>query len=191
MTEHKKHLVIKPLIWGISGTILLFGIYFITLTALNSAAHAWQQFILFWPWMSILIIGFGFQVGMFAYLKGYKKIQLATGTSTTTVVATGSVSTGSMVACCLHHASDILPIIGLSAASVFLSKYQTFFLAIGAVSNAVGTTFMLYIIQKHNLYLAGGILERIQSWNMKKIMYITLFAGIIGLTVLLIYTLQR
>jgi len=171
---------IKPLLWGSLGSFLLFGTYFIILTWANSFQHAIQQFILFWPWMSALILGFGFQVGMFSYLHLYKK-SFKTAAGTTTVAATGGVSAGSMIACCLHHAADVLPILGLSAAAVFLSKYQSFFLGLGVVSNLVGITFMLYTMQKHHLFFQGGILEKIMRLNMKKIFLATLLIGSITL----------
>ncbi len=188
MEERKKHLVVKPLIWGFVGSLSLFGVYFLILTILNSVVHAWQQYKIFWLWMSTLILGFGVQVGMFAYLRGYKKVQLFSGASTSTVIATGGVSTGSMVACCLHHATDVLPILGLSAATIFLSKYQTFFLGIGVISNLVGITFMLSTIQKHHLFLQGGFLEKINMFNMKKAMYLTIIGGTFFLFLLFFWT---
>ncbi|MBT4539359.1 hypothetical protein HOI26_04000 [Candidatus Woesearchaeota archaeon] len=181
---------IKPLLFGALGSLILFSIYLGILTWANSIEHAWQQFVLLWPWMSALIIGFGVQVSMFTYMHQYKKSVLS-ATGTTTVVATGGVSAGSMVACCLHHVVDVLPIIGLSAAAVFLSKYQSFFLELGIVSNLIGITFMLYTMQKHNLFFKGGFLEKLMKFNLKKLFIITLLVGIFVLLIQLGVILWR
>jgi len=175
------HLLVKPILVGFFGSVSLFGLYFLILSLANSVVHAWQQFILLWPWMSVLIIGFGLQVGMFIYLHQYKKsVQNVTGT-TTAVAATGGVSAGSMVACCLHHVADVLPILGLSAAAVFLSRYQSFFLGFGIVSNLVGITFILHTMQKHHLFFPGGLLEKLMKLNMTKMFVITLLLGSLSL----------
>lgn len=124
---------VKPVIAGAAASIAMFLVYFSILSILQSPAHAIEQFAGLWYWMVPLIIGFGIQVGLFTKLRK----------SGECVAATGGVSVTSMAACCAHHVADILPFLGLSAAALFLSKYQTFFLAVGVASNLTGTTFML------------------------------------------------
>jgi hypothetical protein len=68
------------------------------------------------------------------------------------MAAAGGISTTSMVACCAHHVTDILPILGVSAAVVFLNQFQDLFLTVGVLSNLIGISLMLRIIQKHSLY---------------------------------------
>ena len=65
--------------------------------------------------------------------------KLTTGTST---VASGMA----MVACCAHHAVELFPILGLSAAALFLSDYQEQFLIFGVVANLMGILMMLWFI---------------------------------------------
>ena len=103
-----------------------------------------------------------------------------------TVVTTGSISTGSMIACCLHHVVDVLPILGLSAIAFFLSQYQSLFLALGVVANLIGITFMFFTIQKHHLFIQGGLLSKLMRWDMKRLMFMTIGFGAIGLTILFI-----
>lgn len=43
-----------------------------------------------------------------------------------------------MVACCAHHAADIAPLLGASAAAVFLTTYRVPIMLIGIAVNAVG-----------------------------------------------------
>ena len=84
-----------------------------------------------------------------------------------------------MVACCMHHITDILPILGVSAASLFFIKYQSFFLAIGVASNLVGITVMLRLIQKQELYEADhGILGRLLKFDMNRVFIINTLLGI-------------
>ena len=122
--------------------------YFLLLFAITGDLnHPFSQFILLQPWMSLLIIGFGIQFGLFRLLrKGYhfslhkrNDAVVVTGTST-------AVSGMAMVACCAHHAVDLLPILGLSAAALFLSEYQEQLLIFGVLTNLVGIGMMLWFI---------------------------------------------
>lgn len=130
------------------GLVGLSTFYYLLLFAITGdPGHPFSQFTLLQPWMSFLILGFGVQFGLFWLLrKGYHfsmhekhDAQLATGTST-------GVSAVAMVACCAHHIVDLLPILGLSAAALFLSDYQEQFLIFGVVANVIGIGMMLWFI---------------------------------------------
>lgn len=135
----------KSFIIGLAGGLGLLVLYFAVLTLANSPSHAISQFLQFWYWIMILAAGFGTQVGLYAFIKTRQKV------SGGVLAASGSVSTGSMVACCLHHLTDVLPLMGLAAVSLFLIKYQLFFLILGVISNFIGITIMLEIIYKNKL----------------------------------------
>ncbi len=149
----------RPIIVGVSGSIGLLIIYFGILVWVNSFSHALEQFLQMWYWILILVTGFGIQLGLYSYVR-FNIGQKASG-ATAEVVAAGGISTGSMIACCAHHITDVLPIIGLSAAAVVLVKYQLPFILLGIFSNLVGITMMLHIIQKHGLYQKKSILKAI------------------------------
>jgi len=51
-----------------------------------------------------------------------------------------------MAACCAHHLVDLLPILGLSAAALFLSEYQEQLLIFGILANVIGIAMMLWFI---------------------------------------------
>ncbi len=72
-------------------------------------------------------------------LQEKKDSKMAAGTST-------AVSGMAMVACCAHHAVDLLPILGLSAAALFLSEYQEQLLIFGVIANLIGVGMMLWFI---------------------------------------------
>lgn len=166
----KKHLILKPLVFGIATSIILLSIYFSILTFANSFEHFTQEFKRMWYLLIPLVTGFGIQVGLYTYTKGFVKIRNITG-ATTSIAATGTVSTTSMVACCIHHISDVIPIIGISAASLFFTKYQAFFMIVGILSNIIGVTWMLKIIKEHNLYYKKSMIARFMQYDIKKILY--------------------
>lgn len=62
--------------------------------------------------------------------------------------AGGTTSTIAMVACCAHHVTDVLPIIGLTAAASFLAKYRLAFMKFGLSTTVVGIVVMLFILFK-------------------------------------------
>ena len=130
------------------GLLGLSTFYYILLFAITGdPKHPFNQFTLLQPWMSFLIVGFGIQFGLFWLIrKGYHfslrekhDVQLATGTST-------GVTGAAMVACCAHHIVDLLPILGFSAAALFLSEYQEQLLIFGVVANVIGIVMMLWFI---------------------------------------------
>lgn len=170
----------KPIIFGLIGSALLLVIYFSILIVANSFSHAVEQFIEMWYWISILVIGFGIQVGLYSYIRVSMRTNIAGATAE--VAAAGGISTGSMIACCAHHLTDVLPLIGLSAAALFLNKYQVLFFVIGILSNLTGINLMLNIIQKHSLYDKDNkVLSKLLKFNMKKSLYY-----IIGLSIVII-----
>ena len=179
-------LVFLPLVFGVLGATLLQTGYFSVLSLLNSPTYAWQQFVFLAPWLVPLLAGFGLQVGVFFYMRAFAKLAKQGITGTGPVAASAGISSGSMIACCLHHVVDVLPILGLSAVAVFLSEFQSFLLTTGVVSNIIGLSFILYTIKKHNLFVAGGWMSKIVSFNMKAVFYITFIAGVMLLTLLFV-----
>lgn len=146
-----------PLRWGITAGLAMPLLFFGILTFANSPMHAWEQFQQLWYWLLPLAAGFGLQVGLFAHMHlafKYRRVNANAALATS-----GSFSTVSMVACCAHHFTDIVPIIGFTAAAVFLNRYQTAFLTIGLLSNLIGITIMLRHIKRHRLYEPYGILS--------------------------------
>jgi len=178
MTQRK--IVAKSAIFGVVGSIFLLLVYFIILTLLNSVSHAFTQFLELWYLMTPLIIGFGVQIGLYVYIRESFKI-VTTAAATASVSASTGVSTASMVACCAHHLTDVLPLIGLTFLSTLLNKYQTSFILLGVLSNLVGITMMLSVIQKNGLHESwNGLFKTIMNINMKKsLKFVIIFSIII------------
>jgi len=157
----------RPVIFGTLGVGVLLVIFFGIVTLANgSIGSAFQEFKRIWYWIFILASGFGFQLGLFTYLK--QRIAEKTIGATAEVAASGTVTTGSMVACCAHGLVNVLPLVGISAAAAFLATYQTPLILIGVFSNLVGVTIMLGIIQKHNLLPQNAFGHFVAGHNMKK-----------------------
>ncbi|MBI2332111.1 MAG: hypothetical protein HYU84_08140, partial [Chloroflexi bacterium] len=60
----------------------------------------------------------------------------------------GGTSVTAMVACCLHHVTDVLPILGLSAAATYLTRYQRPFMLVSLGLNILGIVVMLIILYR-------------------------------------------
>ena len=111
-------------------------------------AGSWKaaidQFTNLWYFMIPLSIGFGIQVGIYTKVKQFMNITGAKGV----MAGNTTTSTIGMIACCAHHISDILTIIGLSALSTFLVNYQIPILIIGIIANIIGITYLLRLQTK-------------------------------------------
>ncbi len=166
----------KFIIIGVTASLALLAFYFIVLSLANSFSHALFQFSQMGYWILLLAAGFGLQAGLYFFIK--EKIRLKqTKNPTISIAASGGVSAGSMIACCLHHLTDILPLMGLAAAAVFLTQYQLFFIIIGIFSNLIGIVIMLEVIQKNKL--AGEFLEKILVLDMARTKKVTIGLSLI------------
>jgi cation transport ATPase len=183
-TRLRKQLVVLPIIFGGTGMMMISGLFIVFLSILNSFEYAWFQFQFLSQWMVPLTIGFGIQVGMFSYMRRFAHLAKSGKLNGAPIVASAGISTGSMIACCLHHVVDVLPFLGISAVAIFASQFQSFLLAVGIVSNLIGITFIFYTIQKHHLFLSDGYLAKMQWLNMKVGLYLMIFLGLAWLTFL-------
>lgn len=146
-----------PLFVGSAGALFLFAIYFGIVSWAESPRHALDFFVQD-RWLVVpILLGFGVQVGLYSVLK--LGLYLPTSTSihdqhptgkaqAATMGAGGTTSTIAMVACCAHHAADVLPILGLTAAATFLAEYRTAFMVVGLVSNLIGIAVILNSLRK-------------------------------------------
>lgn len=134
--------VLLPLLAGLAGAAFLAGAYLGIVSLAESPVHALD---LFWDdrWFVIpILLGFGTQVGLFTYLKLGLFVPGGVASGATTA-ASGGVSTAAMVACCVHHLSDVLPLVGLAAAATFLAEWRIPFMVAGLATNLLGIAVML------------------------------------------------
>src|SRR3972149_6380999 len=147
---------------GLTGAALLMVLYFAIVSLAEGPEHAVD---LFWEdrWIVIpIILGFGVQASLYTILK--KRLYLpvlSTGASGPLMGAGGTTSTVAMVACCAHHVTAVLPIVGLTAASAFLAEYRTIFMLVGLGTTLTGIAVMLTILLRERsraLQLAPAML---------------------------------
>lgn len=147
MTATKR--ILLPVGAGLAGTFFLAAVYFGIVSWAESPQHAID---LFWQDRRIVIpimIGFGIQAALYSILKLRLFIPTGSaGVSGAMMGAGGTSSTVAMVACCAHHITDVLPILGLTAAATFLSAYRLAFMLIGLGMTAMGIGFMLFILMR-------------------------------------------
>ena len=118
-------------------------------------AQGWDSAVdIFLPnrWYVIPIwISFGVQAALYSILRFRLFIPMTSATHTGAVMGTsGGTSVTAMVACCLHHVTDVLPILGLSAAATFLTRYQRPFMLVGLGMNLIGIIVMLVILYREH-----------------------------------------
>lgn len=136
----------KSAAFGISASFTLLLLYFTVMTlAQASFAEAFQQLQALRLWIIPLVLSFGIQVGLYMYIKDCNIKQSISGKATAINTATSGTA---MIACCAHHITDILPIIGLSVFSTFLARYQAWFFGISIILNGIGIGILIKQLRK-------------------------------------------
>ena len=133
----------RSFLYGTLASVGLLALYGIVMTALGGVNAAVSQFLALWYLMLPLAVGFGIQVGLY-----YKLKQAIRQKSQAALATSGASASISMLACCAHHATDVLPFLGLSAATVLLVQYQVPILAASLAINAVGIIVMAGHVRK-------------------------------------------
>lgn len=134
---------------GMAGSLSMAGLYFGLVTLAESAQHAWVQFQQQAIYMVPILVGFGLQVALFTGLRWRLLLpQAEAGASGAATGAAGGTSAGAMVACCAHHIPELLPVVGLTAATSFLAQYQQLFLGLGLLTTLAGNLYMLNLVRR-------------------------------------------
>lgn len=137
------------------GASFIAGIYFGIITWAQGWDYAASQFSLNRWYVIPIWVAFGVQAALYAILR-FRLFVPTTSTSHTGALmgTSGGTSVTAMVACCLHHVTDVLPILGVSAAATFLTRYQRPFMVVGLATEIVGILVMLTILyrERKNLH---------------------------------------
>ncbi|MEK6830380.1 MAG: hypothetical protein AABY15_09775 [Nanoarchaeota archaeon] len=139
----------NSVLYGILAGLGLLVFYLTVVSFFQGVDFAFLNLRSLWYLIFPLAIGFGTQIGLYTSIKH-------TASMTGTVAGTGSVSAGSMVACCSHFLLNLIPIVGFSGVAVFLSAYQKEFLGIGILSNIIGIGILLKHKRKMKYALGGS-----------------------------------
>lgn len=120
---------------GFIGAAALLLVYLGIITIAQGVDHAIEQLTTDAVFVGLIALGFGTQVALFVELRAVDRHHRAS--AAVTAAGTGT-SAAAMLACCAHHLVDLLPLVGLSAAAVFLNAYKAPLLLIGIAMNVVG-----------------------------------------------------
>lgn len=147
--KHRKNRRSNAILYGMLAGIGLVIFYISVISIFQGIAFAFFSLRSLWYFIIPLAGGFGTQVGLFTSIRHSAGVNA-------TVAGTGTLSAGSMVACCSHFLLNVVPIIGLSGLAVFLAQYQSEILIIGILSNVLGIIVMVNHRRKMNNVLKGG-----------------------------------
>lgn len=147
----------RPALFSLLGMAGLMALYLILVSLAEGWSHA-VELLFEDAWLvGPIMAGFGVQVGLYTYLKtGLHAAAHGTGALTG---AGGGTSTAAMVACCAHHITDVLPLLGLSAAATFLAEYRIPFMLVGLATNLIGIGVMSFLIIRQRRCLAECTLK--------------------------------
>ncbi len=149
-----------PLTAFILASAFIASFYIGILTWAQGWDYASSQFVRDRWYVIPIIIGFGVQAALYTILRFRLFIPISsTGHVGSMMGASGGTSTTAMVACCIHHVTDVLPILGLSAAASFLTRYQRPFMLVGLAMNLVGIGVMLVVLYRERQRLQPVLLE--------------------------------
>ena len=147
---------LRPAVVGLIASLALL-LFYLGLVSLIS--RSWSHALALLAedrWFVLPItLGFGIQAGLFTYLRS---LHGATGMPAAVTGSSAGTSTAAMIACCAHHVTDVLPLVGLSGAAIFLAQYKVPFMAVGLLSNAAGIGVLLTMIwrAKKRITSEGG-----------------------------------
>lgn len=138
-----------PAAAGVGGALALMGIYLGLVSWAESPAHAVEQLRADALYVIPILLGFGLQVALYTILRWRLFLPTAqTGASGALAGAGGGTSAAAMVACCAHHVTDVLPLVGLTAATTFLAEYRELFMVVGLITTVGGIVYMLRLLRK-------------------------------------------
>jgi hypothetical protein len=125
--------------FGALASAALLALYLGLISLAQGLDHAIYQLRADFPFVGAVALGFGIQVGLFMELRATQARSRRSGAMTAASAGAGGAA---MLACCAHHLVDVLPLVGLSAATVFLNDYRAPLVALSLGMNALGIALL-------------------------------------------------
>jgi len=135
----------RSIITGIVAAAALLGVYFTIISLAQGVEHALEQLAADAGFVGLIAVGFGTQAALFVELRAVDRRHRAA--AAVTAAGTGT-SAAAMLACCAHHVVDLLPLVGLSAAAVFLNAYKTPLFVVAIAMNVIGIVVIARQLQR-------------------------------------------
>lgn len=152
--------ILIPLAAFLLGSAFIASFYIGILTWAQGWDYASSQFVRDRWYVVPIILGFGVQAALYSILRFRLFIPItSTGHTGAMMGTSGGTSATAMVACCIHHVTDVLPILGLSAAASFLTRYQRPFMIVGLAMNLIGIGVMLFVLYRERQKLQPALVE--------------------------------
>ncbi len=143
---------------GVLAAVALLGVYLGIISLAQGVEHALEQLATDALFVGLIAAGFGTQIALFVELRAVDRLHRSA--AAVTAAGTGT-SAAAMLACCAHHLVDLLPLLGLSAAAVFLNAYQTPLFLVSIAMNVVG--IVIIARQLRRARRACAVIERVIS----------------------------
>ena len=120
---------------------MLVALYLVLVSWAQGFDHAASLLGDEWVFVGLVSAGFGTQVGLFAYVRMLRRSMARE--SLALAGAGTTASSVSMIACCAHHLTDVLPVIGLSGLAIALNDFRIPLMVIGITVNLIGIGIMV------------------------------------------------
>lgn len=146
----------NPYVFGVTiGILVILFNLSIASIAEGSLQEGYQVFLSNGIFIYLIPLAVGIQMGLFRY---HRNITAGNMAGTEKMGMAGSAtSTLAMVACCLHHVSDLLPAVGfLIATSSFFTEYKDAIIIIGLLANLAGSIYIARAIFKDRAIIADA-----------------------------------
>ncbi len=155
-TTNTKSLLKNPFIFGaIVGMLVILLNISIASLAEGSFGKGYQVFLTNGVFVYLIPLAVGVQMGLFRY---HRNITTGNVSGSETMGMAGSTTSSlAMIACCLHHVSDLLPAVSfILATSSFLTEYKDTIIIIGLLANLAGSAYIARAILKDRSIIAEG-----------------------------------
>lgn len=129
----------RSLAWGLLAGLGLASLFSGVLVVTAGAAHLRDQVSADWWLLLPLMAGFAVQVTLLAELRHRRRAGAAAAASAGLGAGTSTVG---MLACCAHHAADLLPLAGATGAAATLTGLQRPIMVAGLAINVVAIWFV-------------------------------------------------
>ncbi len=149
-----KHLLKNPYVFGITiGILVILFNLSIASIAEGSLQKGYQVFLSNGIFVYLIPLAVGIQMGLFRY---HRNITSGRASGSEKMGMAGSATSSlAMVACCLHHVSDLLPAVGfLLATSSFLTDNKDAIIIIGLIANLTGSLYIAKAIMRDRAIIA-------------------------------------
>ena len=142
----------RVVVSGVAAALGLMTLYLAIVALAQDPSHAFEQFREDLWFIAPITVGFGTQVALYVYLR---RLHQASRRHVAVTAGSTGVSGAAMLACCAHHLADVLPVVGLSAAAIFLNEVKTALAFVGLGMNAAGAIYIGLQVRRMRRVLAS------------------------------------